>query len=115
MSLQTNDEPCAAVIFDGLQDFRFGPPNEDCCGFYQKFIENFAPGEAYVTNLGSWLTSVGLRDTRIFKLNDPDCKHYIFTFHDSTVEVIAQGFRVETDTCSVHSMISRQLKELGNG
>lgn len=115
MSIHTDDEPCAAIIFDWVRDFRFGPPDEEECFYYRKYIKDFRPGEAYVTNMATWVTSVGLSKTKIYKLSYPDDKHFIFTFHDTTVEVIAEGFRVDTDTCSVHSMIARKLRELGNG
>jgi len=39
-------------------------------------------------------------------------KHFVFSFHDTTFECIAEGFNVEVASGSVKSMVPRMLESI---
>lgn len=41
-----------------------------------------------------------------------DKRHFVFSFHDSTFECIADGFEIEVTNGSVKSMVPRMLESI---
>lgn len=103
-------EFCAAIIFDSYRDFRSGYPDEH---FYYN-NEDISPfPEAYEfseSNMLNWVTDMGCSNP-LKVLPDNSLKHFIFAFHDSTVEVMAKEYRVDQAECTVSEMIQKHLNK----
>ena len=108
VSEHTDDEPCVALVFDDAYDFRFGPPDEEGWGAIWQLFPHIETWRPHVTNIRKWVSEMTVADNAFEKVKWEDQKHYVLPFHDSTIEVIATGYRVEEDVCSVHEMIARQ-------
>jgi len=109
MSETKANEPCAVVRFEGVEDFRFGPPNLDSAVKLTELFPDFKPWGAHVTNMRNWVSDIlQAPKTPIAPLHSAGLRHYVLSFHDSTIEVIARGYCVEEGVGSVHAMIAKQ-------
>ncbi len=99
----------AAINFLGVIDYRSGRPNVDDAIRLKEFFPIFQPWSMYVTNMHNWASSLlDGSDSKIKQLDWPELNHYVLSFHDSMIEVLAGGYRIEVADCSVGAMIASQ-------
>ena len=94
----TSDEPWAIVLFGGCYALMFGPPNDEAFDGHPLANRGLRPYGAYVIADSSWLRQLE-RMNAVHRSHDCAAfmrhrMHFILSFHDSTFECIASGYRV---------------------
>lgn len=86
----------ALVKFTGFNTYRFGSPNDETFESHPLYVNGLRPNGTYQVNHSSWMRELCARsaashphycDLSFMKLN-----HYVWSFHDSTLEVIAKDY-----------------------
>ncbi len=79
----------------------FGWPNDDALNGHPLYSRGLSPYDVFEVLNSSWIRSLE-RMNSVHPHHDParfqQLKHFIFTFHDSTFECIAQGYMVREVT-----------------
>lgn len=96
VSLDTVDE-CAVVRFKGGYLHLFGPPGDESIFEHPLYDRGLSPYSAFEVFDSSWVREVEEGNIPI--------RHFIFTFHDSTFECLAQGYEVEKRKGTLRSVI----------
>jgi hypothetical protein len=91
-------ELCAVVVFSFPYAHMFGPPNDEAFGGHPLASRGLEPYSVYEVASSSWIKALAKMDSvhpyhRAERFNT--LKHYIFSFHDSTFECVAQSFSIE--------------------
>lgn len=104
------DEPIAVVSFKHSYAHMFGPPNDEAFSGHPLASRGVQPYAAYEVANSSWIHSLE-RMNSVHQYHQPErfeaYKHYIFTFHDSTFECVAEGFTLSRATGNVRSALLR--------
>ena len=93
LSYFTNEETIAVILFPLVSIFKFGSPNDESLGGHPLISNGLKFYNVHRIEGSSWLSelekqnSVHPRHDKAMFVKDK-C-HYIFTFHDSTLEIIA--------------------------
>ena len=108
--------PVAVVRFDRPYAHMFGPPNDEA--FYghplaKRGLESYA---VFEVRDSSWLRRLE-RMNSVHPYHDrerfmADRRHFVFAFHDTMFECIAQGYTVEITRGSLRSVLPRMLASL---
>lgn len=90
---------CAVIRFESILAHTFGPPGDERLSRHPLYARGLGSYAVYEVHESSWLRqetgSVGKRGLR----------HFVFTFHDSMFECLAEEFQVETSYGSVHEVL----------
>lgn len=85
----------------GPQYVYFGGPNDEALDGHPLYSRGLEPYDVFEVINSSWIRSME-RMNSVHPSHNPArfqrLKHYIFTFHDSTFECIAEGFAVRDVT-----------------
>ncbi|MEN6372506.1 MAG: hypothetical protein ABFD64_10900 [Armatimonadota bacterium] len=108
-------EPIAIVVFRHCYAHMFGPPNDETFNGHPLYSRGLKPYGVYEVRNSSWLRCLE-RMNAIHPNHDParfmdEKRHFVFAFHDSTFECIAEGFDAEIQQGPWSSIISR-MQEL---
>jgi hypothetical protein len=86
----------AVVIFAHPRAHYFGPPNDEALNGHPLFSRGLKPNGIFEVLLSSWIRSLN-EISRLHPLYNPerylDLRHFIFSFHDTTFEVVAEGVK----------------------
>jgi hypothetical protein len=92
-------EEVAIVEFDMPLAHYSGPPNDEAIQGHPLYPKGLKPYSAYEVCASSWIRGLE-RMNRIHPHHSPAmfsrCRHFVFTFHDTTFECIANGIRKVT-------------------
>lgn len=109
-------EPVAIVTFKYCTAHMFGPPNDEAFSGHPLAERGLKPYGVFEVKDSSWIRKLEKmnavhpqHDKQQFMKSK---KHFVFAFHDTTFECIAEGFTVEVTTGSVRSMVPRMLKSV---
>ncbi len=111
---ESNGEPAALVKIERCYAHMFGPPNDEAFDGHPLSERGLSPYGVFEVENSSWLRKLE-RMNAVHPSHDRERflknkKHFIFAFHDSTFECIAEGFQIEIHRGSVKSMIPRMLE-----
>ena len=94
----TSDEPWAIVVFGGCYALMFGPPNDEAFNGHPLASRGLGPYGAYLIAESSWLRQLERMNAVHHRHNTETFMrhrlHFVLSFHDSTFECIASGYRV---------------------
>lgn len=94
----SSDGPAALVRFQRTWVFQFGPPNDEAFHGHPLFARGLHPYAAFEVQDSSWLRALESMNS-VHEYHSPDrfrqLRHFVFAFHDSTFECVADGFTVE--------------------
>jgi hypothetical protein len=89
------EDRCAVVSFKRAYVHMFGPPNDEAFSGHPLAARGLQPYSAYEIEHSSWVNELE-RMNSVHPYHRPECfasyKHYIFSFHDTTFECVAEGF-----------------------
>ena len=109
-------EAFAVVRFKSCYAHMFGPPNDEALNGHPLFERGLMFYGVFEIQDSSWLRKLekmnsvhDRHDKQRFMCSK---KHFIFTFHDSTFECIAEGLDIEVSTGSYESMLPRLLESI---
>jgi hypothetical protein len=92
------DELCAVVIASPCTALRFGPPNDEAIEGHRLAALGIDPYSTYELFNSEWIAELE-RSNRVHPYHSAehfsDLRHFVLTFHDSSLEFIASGCTVE--------------------
>lgn len=97
ISPATADQSIAILTADPYRVFQFGPPNDEAISGHRLYGLGLQPYSAFEVLNSSWIASQE-KANRVHSRHMPELfsayRHFIWTFHDSTLEFIAESFSV---------------------
>jgi hypothetical protein len=113
---ESEGEPVAVVKFKRCTAHMFGPPNDEAFSGHPLAYRGLNPCGVFEVKHSSWVRRLEnmnavhpYHDKKRYMENK---KHFIFAFHDTTFECVAEGFTVEVTTGSVRSMVTHMLESV---
>lgn len=108
VSETTEGELCALVLFKGIRAHMFGPPNDEAFSGHPLASRGLGPYAVFEVQNSSWIR--GLERMNSVHPSHSAArfrayKHYVFAFHDSTFEAVAEGFELGIRNGSVSSVL----------
>jgi hypothetical protein len=114
----TSGEPVALVEFIHAYAHLFGPPNDEAFAGHPLAARGVKPYSVYEIEESSWIRRLE-RMNAVHPFHRPevfsDYRHFIFAFHDSTFECVANAFKVTVHSGSVVEVLGRTFRESSNG
>ena len=105
----STDEIVALVTFDHPGAHFFGPPNDEAFSGHPLAARGLHPYAVFEIHGSSWIRRLE-RMNSVHRNHRPErferLRHFIFAFHDSTFECIAEGFHFEVRGGSLVSAIA---------
>ncbi|WP_322414846.1 hypothetical protein [Mesorhizobium huakuii] len=91
----TGNQSVVILTADPYLTFQFGPPNDEAISGHRLYPSGLRAYEAFEVCNSSWIASLE-KANRVHSSHTPelysDYRHFILTFHDSTLELIAKSF-----------------------
>jgi hypothetical protein len=117
VGIDTEGEAVAVVRFKRCSAHMLGPPNDEAFGGHPLAARGLRPYGAFEIKDSSWIRRLEKMNA-VHRYHDKsrfmrDKKHFVFSFHDTTFECVAEGFTVEVFTGSVKRTILRVLGSAG--
>jgi hypothetical protein len=108
------DEPCALVNFRMAYAHMFGPPNDEAFEGHPLSARGLRPYAVFEVQASSWLGALE-RMNSVHPYHSAErftkYKHFIFAFHDTTFECIAESFSVSIHRGNVRSVLLSSANE----
>jgi hypothetical protein len=115
LSPKTGGLPIAIVKFLFYRSYMFGPPNDEAFTGHPLASRGLEPYAVFEIEQSSWIRQLE-RMNAVHPSHKPELfasyRHFIFAFHDSTFEAIADGFEVQSMSGSMNSAVSKMVKML---
>ena len=107
-------EPCALVRFAHAAAHMFGPPNDEAFAGHPLAERDLEPYAVFEVNNSSWVRTLERMNSvhpyhqskRFAKY-----KHFIFAFHDSVFECVAESFELSVHRGSVSGVLRASWPE----
>ena len=110
-----SEESLAIVEFTICYAHMFGPPNDEAFDGHPLAGRGLKPYGAYEVLNSSWLRQLEQMNS-VHEHHKPDRfwkrHHYIFAFHDSTFECVADGFEITETYGSMESTLPLMARKL---
>lgn len=111
----TTGEPVALVEFTHSIAHMFGPPNDEAFSGHPLASRGVGPYRVHEVHHSSWIRRLE-RMNAVHPCHRPEqfarYRHFIFAFHDTTFECIAETFGVTVHTGSVAEVLERAFREV---
>jgi hypothetical protein len=108
------DETVALVRFHICYASMFGPPNDEAFSGHPLYASGLKHYSANIVENSSWIRSLE-RMNSVHPRHNPESykrrKHFIFAFHDSTFECVADGYEIHLRQGSLSSLVP-QMQQL---
>lgn len=108
-------EQFAIIDFQRYLSYMFGPPNDEAFDGHPLANRGLAPYGSFRIESSSWIRQLE-RMNSVHRSHDPGSfdlyKHFVFTFHDSTFECIAESFTVSEHHGSFDSLLAAMQSRL---
>lgn len=106
--------PRAIVLFRSIYATMFGPPNDEAFQGHPLYKRGLRPYGCYEIEHSSWIRSLEIMN-RIHPSHNKeeflqDNRHFIWVFHDSTFECIAQDYVFEQFEGTTEDLIAKMSK-----
>jgi hypothetical protein len=110
----TTGEPVALVEFTRVYAHMFGPPNDEAFGGHPLASRGLGPYRVHEIRDSSWVRRLE-RMNAVHPYHKPEhfshYRHFIFAFHDTTFECVAESFRITIHSGSVAVVLERAFRE----
>ena len=115
VDFESSGESLALVEFHRRASFMFGAPNDEAFHGHPLYSRGLKPYGAFVIENSSWVRQLE-RMNSVHSHHRPeryeDLKHYVFAFHDSTFECVAESFTVTELSGSLVDLLPEMQKRL---
>jgi hypothetical protein len=105
---ESEGEECALVKFRQMRAHMFGPPNDEAFHGHPLADRGLKPYAIFEVKNSSWIRVLE-RMNRVHPCHKPEhflrFRHFIFAFHDTTLECVAHGFDWTTHAGSVSRIL----------
>ncbi len=109
----TTGEPSLVVKFEKVLAHYFGAPNDEAIGGHPLADKGLEPYSYYIVDNSTWLDKHE-KMNRVHpyhkKEHYQNYKHYIFTFHDTALEVIAEKYSFNISNLSLKDNLQEIIK-----
>ena len=118
---QTEDETvliyrgCGVLVvrFDRCHITRFGYPNDEALSGHPLYASGLQAYGVFEVHGSSWPAELEAQNRRVFpKSHAFEYRHFIFTFHDSTFECLADSVRIESLIEPLPEVVARVHSEI---
>ncbi|HMT08962.1 MAG TPA: hypothetical protein PKA82_13235 [Pyrinomonadaceae bacterium] len=110
-----SEEPAAIIEFKWCYAHMFGPPNDEAFEGHPLYERGLMPYGAYEIIDSSWIRKLE-RMNSVHRYHNSERflghHHYIFAFHDSTFECVADGFEITETSGSMESLLPIMAEKL---
>ena len=110
----TSGEPVALVAFTHICAHFFGPPNDEAFSGHPLASRGLRPYGVFEVQDSSWIRTLE-RMNSVHPYHRPErfaaLRHFIFAFHDTTFECIAQDFSSSVLEGSVAGVLANAFRE----
>ena len=111
----TSGEPVALVAFTHIYAHFFGPPNDEAFSGHPLASRGLRPYRVFEVQDSSWIRTLEHMNS-VHPYHRPErfaeLRHFIFAFHDTTFECIAQDFSSTVRKGSVAGVLEDAFREL---
>lgn len=115
---QREGEDFAVLEFQRYRSFMFGSPNDEAFSGHPLASRGLHPYAFFQIEDSSWIRQLE-RMNSVHVSHDPTrfalYKHYVFAFHDSTFECVAENFTASKHCGTLESLISVMHSRLAAG
>lgn len=105
----------ALVEFNLCQSCMFGAPNDEAFAGHPLESRGLHPYSAFEIQNSSWIRRLEQMNS-VHPLHRggwlQSLKHFVFAFHDSTFECVAESFTVSRQSCSLESLLAEMRRRL---
>ena len=112
---ETANESISIVEFQFCLSFMFGMPNDEAFHGHPLYERGLHPYGVFEIQNSSWLRKLE-RMNSVHEYHKPErfekYKHFVFAFHDSTFECIAEKFEISVHEGSLESILPEMQKRL---
>jgi len=113
-AVNDSDDLCAVIHFEQPYAHMFGPPNDEAVGGHPLADRGLSPYAVFEVEHSSWVRGLE-RMNSVHPYHRPErfetFKHYIFAFHDTTFECVAESFGVSLHRGSVWRVLGAAQNE----
>ena len=104
----TLGEPLALIEFTSYRSFMFGAPNDEAFHGHPLAARGLRPYAAFQIENSSWIRQLEKMNS-VHPDHNPKrferLKHFVFAFHDSTFECVAENFTITEHEGSLESIL----------
>jgi hypothetical protein len=113
----TPDKPIAMVDFSNPYAHMFGPPNDEAFSGHPLAARGLEPYSASEVRNSSWIREL-IHANSVHPYHDAKqfsaYRHFVFAFHDSTFECIAEDYRVDRTRGSISQVLLEVCARAGH-
>lgn len=114
VSPTTNGQPVALLTADPYLAVQFGPPNDEALSCHRLYGLGLEPYSAFEVRNSSWIASFE-KANRVHSSHIAErfsgYRHFILTFHDSTVEIIADDLAVSLHEGAILTVLTEAARQ----
>jgi hypothetical protein len=111
----TSGEPIALITFTGINAHLFGPPNDEAFSGHPLASRGLRPYGVFEVCNSSWIRTLE-RMNSVHPYHRPErfveLRHFVFTFHDTTFECVAEDFSASVQEGSVARVLADVFREI---
>jgi hypothetical protein len=108
-------ERVALVEFEMYRSFMLGAPNDETINGHPLYDRGLRPYGAFKVTGSSWIRRLE-RMNSVHPHHNPErfksFHHYIFTFHDSTFECVAEGYKITEREGTITELMPEMQRRL---
>lgn len=116
LSMTTEDLPIAFVSFKEPYAHMFGPPNDEAFAGHPLARRGLRPYAVFEVQNSSWIRRLE-RMNAVHPHHRAELfahyRHFIFAFHDSMFECIADGYEISVRRSSIQTVLADMAKKAG--
>ena len=108
------EQSSGEIVFEDVKSFVFGAPNDEALQGHRLYDLGLRFYSSYEVLNSAWIADLCIRNRvrpshkdALFK----DLRHFILTFHDSTVEVVAKAYATSVEAEKPLDYLSRRLRD----
>lgn len=108
-------ERVALVEFHGCRSYMFGSPNDETIHGHPLYAVGLKPYSAFEVQKSSWVRQLERMNSvhpGHISARYESLRHYVFTFHDSTFECIAEGHHISEHEKSMGELVTEMKSRL---
>lgn len=110
-----SEEFIAVVEFERYSSFMFGMPNDEAIHGHPLYERGLQSYGVFVIENSSWIRRLEKMNS-VHPYHNPksyaQLKHFIFAFHDSTFECVAESFEISIHEGSLENILSKMGEKL---
>ncbi len=115
VGVETENEPIAVVEFSRYASFMFGNPNDEAFHGHPLYERGLRPYGVFEIENSSWLRKLESMNS-VHPYHKPErfekYRHFVFAFHDSTFECVAESFEISIYESPLKSVLPKMQQSL---